>query len=158
MTDKFIGDVLKHQMHLKYKRIKMIAWKGNSERCLVLRQQCAKYLLQQMNEGAILVSVDQSWLSTMGYTRRKWRSRNETNSVPVKQLSPKINLIGACDSEGGVYNACTQTNTTSKVMITYLMYLHEEVCARYPDRIQKVLYLLDGAGYHRSQETRQFVK
>ena len=94
-------------MHLKYKRIKMIAWTGNSERCKVLRQQCARYLLEEMNNGAILVSVDQSWLSTMGYTRRKWRARNETNSVPVKQLTPKINLIGACDSEGGVYNACT---------------------------------------------------
>ena len=100
-----------------------------------------------MNDGAILVSVDQSWLSNMGYTRRKWRARNETNSVPVRQLSAKVNLIGGCDSEGGLYNACTQTNTTSKVMIVFFSYLHEEVKRRYPDRIDKIRYVLDGAGY-----------
>ena len=42
----------------------------------------------------------------MGYTRRKWRQRNETNSVPVKQLRPKVNLIGGVDSAGNIYNAC----------------------------------------------------
>ena len=120
LTDKFVGNVLKYSMNLRYKRVKMIAWKGNSERCLVLRQLCAKYLLEEMSNGAIMVSVDQSWLSNMGYRRMKWRARNDTNGVTVKQMTTKVNLIGACDSEGGVYNACNQTNTTSKVMILYL--------------------------------------
>ena len=43
-------------------------------------------------------------------------------------------------------------------MILYLKYLHEEVSVRYPDRIHKVRFLLDGAGYHRSSETRKFVQ
>ena len=60
-----------------------------------------------MNEGAILVSVDESWLSDLGYTRRKWRARNDTNGLPVKQLYPKVNLIGAVDSNGEIYSACT---------------------------------------------------
>ena len=43
-------------------------------------------------------------------------------------------------------------------MILYLEYLHEEVKRRYPERMHKVRYVLDGAGYHRSQETRKYVQ
>ena len=64
-------------------------------------------ILKEMVAGAILVSIDQSWLSHMGYTRRKWRGRNDTNGIPIKQLAPKVNLIGAVDSRGAIYNACT---------------------------------------------------
>ena len=98
---------MRDKFNLKYKKVKVISWKGNSERCLVLRQQCAKTILECMHDGAILVSIDESWLSDMGYTRRKWRGRNDTNGVPIKQLRPKVNLIGAVDSLGCIYNTCT---------------------------------------------------
>ena len=40
--------------------------------------------MAEVEAGAIIVSVDQSWLTHMGYTRRKWRSRNDTNGTPLK--------------------------------------------------------------------------
>ena len=63
----------------------------------------------------------------MGFTRRKWRARNDTNGVPIKNLNPRINLIGAVDSLGGIYNACTDTNTNSAVFIVFMSQLHELV-------------------------------
>ena len=35
-------------------------------------------------------------------------------------------------------------------------HLHELVRANYPDQMERVRYVIDGAGYHRSEETRAF--
>ena len=37
LKNAFVTKVLKKDLGLKYKRVKAISWKGNSERCLVLR-------------------------------------------------------------------------------------------------------------------------
>ena len=89
-----------------------------------MRQKCARVLLKEMADEAILVSVDQSWLSTMGSTRRKWRARGDTNGVAVKNVNPKVNLIGAVDSRGEIYSSCTDTNTNSLVFKVYMSHLH----------------------------------
>ena len=37
-------------------------------------------------------------------------------------------------------------------------YLHEQVKAQYPGQIDKVRYLVDGAGYHKSISSRQYFR
>ena len=57
-SNAFVGKIMKDHFHMSYKRVKVVSFKGNSERCLVLRQLCAKVMLDEMNEGKILVSID----------------------------------------------------------------------------------------------------
>ena len=35
-------------------------------------------------------------------------------------------------------------------------HLHDLVSANYPDQIDSIVYLVDGAGYHRSADTRAY--
>ena len=37
LTNSFVGSVLRNDLGLKYKKVKAISWKGNTERCKVLR-------------------------------------------------------------------------------------------------------------------------
>ena len=67
-------------------------------------------------------------------------------------------MLGAVDSRGGIYNACTNTNTDSSVIIVFFDHLHEMLKRTYPDEVEKIVYLLDGAGYHKSKETRHFME
>ena len=92
----------------------------------------------------------------MGSTNRKWRSRGDTNGVPIRNVNPKVNLLGAVDSRGGIYHACTTTNTNSLVFKVFMSYLHEQVKSNYPEEMEKVRYVLDGAGYHKSKATRLY--
>ena len=43
---------------MRYRKIKSLPYLGNSERCLVQRAKCAKYILEQMDSDLIFVSVD----------------------------------------------------------------------------------------------------
>ena len=37
ISDAYISRILRTELHMKYKRVKKLAWKGNDDRCLVLR-------------------------------------------------------------------------------------------------------------------------
>ena len=47
----------------KYKKIKRIAFKGNAERNLVLRQQFGMKLLELLQAGKRIINVDETWIA-----------------------------------------------------------------------------------------------
>jgi len=61
-----------------------VAFQGNSERCLVLRQLFAQRLLAQLQKGTRLLNVDETWINTGDMRHRKWRQRGQTNSISDK--------------------------------------------------------------------------
>ena len=42
--------------------------------------------------------------------------------------------------------------------MVFMRHLHQLVITNYPKEIDRVRYVLDGAGYHRSKESRAFYK
>ena len=46
-----ISNVLKAHFDMRFHKIKRVPFKGNSERSLVVRQQCAKKLLDLLEQG-----------------------------------------------------------------------------------------------------------
>ena len=57
---------------MKYTRIREISFQGNSQRSLVVRQKYAKKMLGLIDEGFIILNVDQSWLNQLDFRHRKW--------------------------------------------------------------------------------------
>ena len=75
-----------------------MAYQGNSERSLVLRQKCAMKMIEILKTDTIVINIDESSFIEADFRRQKWRKRGETNSVSVKEISPRINVFAAIDT------------------------------------------------------------
>ena len=149
---KRVCQIFRQEMGLKYKMIKNIAWQGNSERNMVLRQQFAIRMLALLQQGKRIINVDESWLSHTDFRRRKWKAHGMTNSVPRRNVNPRISCIGAVDTEGDVYLSLTQKNTDNMVMKLFLSRLALQLDRDRPGWQKDSFLMLDGAAYHLSQE------
>ena len=76
----------------------------------------------------------------------------------MKDLTPRVNMIVALDTDANLYTSLTQSNTDSDVMATYLSKLVMMLTKENKNWRQDSILLLDGASYHRSQETRLMLK
>ena len=57
---------------MRFNKVKRVPFKGNSERSLVVRQQCAIKMLELLEQGFNIVNIDESWFNKMDFARRKW--------------------------------------------------------------------------------------
>ena len=73
--------VLREDIGARYKCIRRIPFRGNSARCLILRQRYAKFMLDLLAGDVRVINIDQTWLSDTMLKRRKWRRRGELNSM-----------------------------------------------------------------------------
>lgn len=80
-------------------------------------------MLDLLREGYTIVNIDESWLNELDFQRRKWHDRTESNSMPMKTVIPRLNIIAAIDTKGRSYMAITTINTTSEVIILFLQKL-----------------------------------
>ena len=71
-------------------------------------------------------------------------------------MGHKVNMIVAVSSEGRVWLALTQCNTDENVMQLFLSRLSACLTSSYGVRWREdIVFVLDGASYHRSVNTRQ---
>jgi hypothetical protein len=148
VTDTFVRKVFRHKMLLKYKRVKLIPYLANTGKSLVLRQQFAMVMLDLLQQGKRILNIDETWLNTTSFHRRKWRQHGTTNSVRTDIVTPRVSLILGFDSVGESYVALTQVNTDSRVMQLYLFHLAQTLDIRRKDWRKDTVILLDGARYH----------
>ena len=114
---------MKQHFDMRFHKVKRVPFKGNSERSLVVRQQCAKKLLELLEHGFRIFNIDESWINEVDFQRRKWHDRTESNSLPRKTVSPRLSLLAAIDTEGSLYMAITTVNTTSEVVCLFVKQL-----------------------------------
>ena len=93
----------------------------------------------------------QRWTSE----EKKWRQKGDNNSVPTKQNSFRVNMIAALDNEGRIYLSITQFNTDTDVMLMFLSRLAQVLTSEHKDWRLNTVFLLDGAPYHKSDQTRR---
>ena len=80
-------------VNLRYNKIVKIPVHGNSERCLVQRQQCALVFLKLVQTKRRIINIDESWVNSADYRRRSWSRKGMSNSISTKKLSPRITIV-----------------------------------------------------------------
>ena len=73
VSSQYVCTVLTKDLGIGYKAIKRIPFKGNSTRCLALRQKYAQYMLSLLESGIRVINIDQTWIGDTNFTRRRWR-------------------------------------------------------------------------------------
>ena len=92
---------------MRFRKVKPIAFQGNRERNLALRCVYAQRFMQVLQEGKRIINVDETWLNQMEFARFKWCRKGETNSLPMKQVNPRISMIVALATTGEIYCSLT---------------------------------------------------
>lgn len=139
--------------------MKRVAHVGNSEKNRVLRHLYARKMLQIYSEGTHVVNIDESWVPVSDFRSHCWNQSNENNSLPEQGLGHKVNMISAVSSEGSVWLSLTQCNTDENVMMMFLSKLASAFTEKYGRGWrERIVLLLDGASYHRSNETRKCIE
>ena len=82
----YVSTVLRDSFDMRFQKIRQIAFQGNSERSLVVRQMYAKKMLELLEEDLIILNIDQSWLNQMDFRRRKWCVRGQRNSAAFRAV------------------------------------------------------------------------
>ena len=72
VTETNVKKVMKQQMDMSYRTVKIIPKQGNTERCLVLRQQYALKMLSLLEQSKTIINVDESWLNETTFIRKVW--------------------------------------------------------------------------------------
>ena len=90
-------------------------------------------MLGLIDEGYIILNVDQSWLNMLDFRRRKWVVRGERNSLPFKPVTPRLSVLAAIDTNGSVYLSLTMCNTDSDVLGMFLKELFAKIELERPD-------------------------
>ena len=152
VTSTLVRKVFRKELGLRYKKIKLLPYQGNSEKNLVLRQQFAIKMLELLADGKRIINVDETWISSTSFQRRKWCPKDSTNSVINKQIQPRISMIAGMDTHGDTYACYTTVNTNTSVMKLYLSFLVEQLEKDRPNFRDDTVLLLDGAKYHTNYE------
>ena len=113
-------------------------------------------ILNVLKDGYTVINIDQTWLSQADFRYFKWCAKGESNSLPVKGMSPRISMIAAISTTGKLYVSLTQVNTDSDMIMLFIGYLVRTLVREDPDYRKKTVFLLDGAAYHKSRETRSY--
>ena len=111
VTAQQVRTIMRDQMGLGYRLIKKVPVQGNSERCLVLRQQYAMKMIPLLQEGKHIINIDESWLNETNFTHQMWCPPQTPATISLKPISHRLALIAALDTEGGIYYSLTQANT-----------------------------------------------
>ena len=93
---------------------------GNSERCLVQRQQCAIPFLALIQVKKRFINIDESWVDSGDYRRASWQRKGTSNSIPVRKVQPRITLIVALDTDGKIYSSILQANSNDDTMRLFI--------------------------------------
>ena len=115
-----VKSVMNEEVGMRYRRIKRIQLQQNSDINIILRHQWALKYIELLKQGYRFINADESWASELQYQRMKWRAPGTTNSVPVKQVQPRISIIAALDMSGQILCSLSHSNTTSNTMSLYI--------------------------------------
>jgi hypothetical protein len=78
--------------------------------------------------------------------------------VPVKKVRPRITMIAALDSRGEIYISLLQANSDSETMQMFMKELIKRLDLEDKRWRSNTVLVWDGAGYHTSKETMEFVE
>ena len=72
-TVQAVRKVLRHDLGLRFRKVKTIPYQGNMQRCLVLRQKYALTMIEILLSGKRVLNIDETFLISTDFRRCKWR-------------------------------------------------------------------------------------
>ena len=60
VSNGYVAAVLRTCLKMRYRKVKRVPFQGNSERCIVQRQQYGKYMLKLMSSGRRILNIDET--------------------------------------------------------------------------------------------------
>ena len=153
----YASSVMRLRFGMKFNKIKKVAYLANSDRSLVVRQLFAKKMLALLDEGFIILNLDETFLNQGDLRYRKWQMKNEENSMRERSIDPLLKVFAAVSSEGDVYMAVSQRNTDSETFCLFMQKLIAKLQKERPDFRENTIIQFDSADYHRSEITRNFL-
>ena len=133
---------------MSYRKVKHMAIQANSERNLVLRQQCSVQMIKHFKNSKIILNIDETWLGMSDFRKMKWRVKGTTNSVNTLQINPRISMIVGIDTLGNLYCSLTQSNSNATVMRVFFIDLVRTLDKERPNWRNTTIVLIDNAPYH----------
>lgn len=158
VQDQQICKIFRQQLGLRFKKVHRIAFKGNAEKNLVLRQQFGIRFLELLQSGKRVINVDETWIVDTQFIRSKWQEKGSNHSQAAKKVTPRIAMILAFDNYGEVYFALTQVNTDADVVKMFLSQLSSRLDVERPGWRNDSVVLLDGAQYHTCSDVKEFIQ
>ena len=104
------------------------------------------------------MNVDESWIAETDYSRKIWCPTNGEATVSTRPMSMKVAIIAALDTDGRIYFTLTHSITNSEVIGMFFSHLCRQLDLDRADWRDNTVILLDGAKYHLSEETREYLK
>lgn len=92
---------------MSYRKIYKTPFIANDPRPMVLRQKYAQLMIPLLAGGQRVLNIDQTWLPHLDFRSHSWALKSTKNTVRVKDLSARVNMIAALDTDGQVYAALT---------------------------------------------------
>ena len=111
-----------------------------------------------MQQGKILINMDETWLNETDFRRWKWRAPGDSNVLPGVAMAPRITLIAALDTLGNAFLTLTQANSNNKTMEIYFHHLTAKLDKIRPHWREDSVLCLDNAPYHHSTSTLKLFK
>ena len=140
---------------MTYRKVKHIPIGANSVRNLILRQRWLMAVLERDNKHRVYINVDESWLGMCDFRRMKWQSPGTTNSVAALSMAPRVTMMVAVDSLGGVFFALSQSNSNHATFCLFIRQLVIRLDEERPHWRRNTILTLDGAKYHKAGETME---
>ena len=84
-----------------------------------------------------------------------WAPADAKFTVTDKQVTPRLSLIAALDTDGRIWCSLTQANTDNDVMIMFLQHLVRQLDREAPGWQESTTLLLDNASWHTSAEMKE---
>ena len=70
-----------------------------------------------------MINIDETWLGMEDFTQMKWCLPGVPNSIPIKNLAPRISFIMALDSAGSGKFSLSYSNTNSDTFGLFIKHL-----------------------------------
>ena len=149
---------MKKEFGFSYRNTKKVPTQGNSERCLILRQQYSLKLLDQIERGKRIINFDETWLNECSFIRKGWALKDESPSMTLRAVSPRLSVLGALDTEGNCWYALTHAITDTNIVKLFFRQLAAHLDVETPGWQEDTVFLIDNAAYHTSAEMKDFFK
>ena len=105
---------------MSYTQVKFLNAKANCPRSLVVRSLYARKLLEYLKQDFRVLNIDESFLDVCDFRRRRWARIDESNSQPKHNISPRLSVISAIDTDGEVYLSLSTAKTRSEEFCLFM--------------------------------------
>ena len=125
---------------------------------MLLRQHFAHAFMRIDLKHKNVVNIDETWLGMSNFLRMKWSLPGSGDSMPKKQVQPRISMITGLDTHGSMYLSLIQANSNSSMMELFFTYFIRLMDKKDKHWKNHTILLLDNAPYHSSKDMMAFYR